>query len=58
MHALHVIGGVALLCLVAALVYTGRVDGQDSIRLENSVLYWHLVDVIWIYIFPLFYLIG
>ena len=33
-------------------------DQQKLIRLENAGLYWHLVDVIWIFLFPLFYLIS
>jgi cytochrome c oxidase subunit 3 len=34
-----------------------RVTGEDYIKLENAGLFWHLVDIIWIYLFPLFYLI-
>lgn len=42
-----------------ALVFDRHEDENDrlSIKLENSGLYWHLVDVIWIFLFPLFYLI-
>lgn len=36
----------------------GRVNPQDFIGLENAGLYWHLVDIIWIFLFPLFYLIS
>ncbi len=35
----------------------GKMDPRNLIKLENSGLYWHLVDVIWIFLFPLFYLI-
>ena len=35
-----------------------KLDQQKLIRLENAGLYWHLVDVIWIFLFPLFYLIS
>ena len=35
-----------------------NLDQQKLIRLENAGLYWHLVDVIWIFLFPLFYLIS
>ena len=35
-----------------------RVRIQDFVALENCALYWHLVDIIWIFLFPLFYLIG
>jgi cytochrome c oxidase subunit 3 len=38
-------------------VRNGKIDGENYIRLENSGLYWHLVDIIWIFLFPLFYLI-
>ena len=58
LHALHVAGGILLLAVMAFSVQRERVNKWDFIRLENSVLYWHMVDVIWIYIFPLFYLIG
>ena len=34
-----------------------RIRKQDYVALENSGLYWHLVDLIWIFLFPLFYLI-
>ena len=37
--------------------YNENLNEKDLIRLENSGLYWHLVDVIWIFLFPLFYLI-
>jgi cytochrome c oxidase subunit 3 len=35
----------------------GRVKASDYVALENSGLYWHLVDLIWIFLFPLFYII-
>jgi cytochrome c oxidase subunit 3 len=35
----------------------GKITGGDYGKLENAGLYWHLVDLIWIYLFPLFYLI-
>lgn len=36
---------------------SSAIDKSDIIKLENSGLYWHLVDIIWIFLFPLFYLI-
>lgn len=57
LHALHVIAGMTILAVMAFLVGGGRVNQSDTIKLENSGLYWHLVDVIWIYLFPLFYLV-
>jgi cytochrome c oxidase subunit 3 len=57
LHGLHVLIGVVLLTVCATLVRRGRIHQQKDIVLENSGLYWHLVDLIWIFIFPLFYLI-
>ena len=57
LHGLHVVAGLVLLSLMLIFTVRGRVNSRDFVRLENSGLYWHLVDVIWIYLFPLFYLI-
>lgn len=57
-HALHVLAGVILLIAVALMVRDGRIKREDPVRIENSGLYWHLVDVIWIYIYQIFYIIG
>jgi cytochrome c oxidase subunit 3 len=38
-------------------VATGSVNRDDFIKLENTGLYWHLVDLVWIFIFPLYYLL-
>ena len=57
LHGLHVVIGLALLSVCATLVWRGRINQEKDIVLENSGLYWHLVDLIWIFIFPLFYLI-
>jgi cytochrome c oxidase subunit III len=57
LHALHVIvGGVFLLYVIRA-IKKQKVRQDKYMLLENAGLYWHLVDVIWIYLFPLFYLI-
>jgi cytochrome c oxidase subunit 3 len=58
LHALHVIIGMVILTVVLSWVIRGKVTQQRSAILENGVLYWHLVDVIWIFLFPLFYLIS
>ncbi|BCR06057.1 cytochrome oxidase subunit III [Desulfuromonas versatilis] len=57
LHGLHVVIGGALLAWVFVQVRSGRVHAEDFVALENSGLYWHLVDLIWIFIFPLYYLI-
>lgn len=57
LHGLHVIiGGTALLICVIKLI-RGTITEKNYVWLENAGLYWHLVDLIWIFVFPLFYLI-
>jgi cytochrome c oxidase subunit 3 len=57
LHGLHVVVGVVLLSFVLVYIIKGKVGPKNFILLDNSGLYWHLVDIIWIYLFPLFYLI-
>ncbi len=56
-HGLHVLIGAGIICFTFVLTSRGVISGADFIKLENTGLFWHLVDVIWIYLFPLFYLI-
>ena len=56
LHGLHVLVGVGLLSVMCLFVVRGKIKKTDFILLENSGLYWHLVDIIWIFLFPLFYL--
>jgi len=57
LHALHIIAGLALLGVAFVKVQNGSVNQDRISLLENGGLYWHLVDLIWIFLFPLFYLI-
>lgn len=57
LHGLHVIIGMVLLTISLALILAGKIDGSRFSMLDNSGLYWHLVDLIWIFVFPLFYLV-
>lgn len=57
LHGLHVLIGATLLAFVARRVEQGKIDAENSAWLENGALYWHLVDLIWIFIFPLYFLI-
>ena len=57
LHALHIIVGMVLLTICYFKVKSGNVNFQHYIHLENGALYWHLVDLIWIFLFPLLYLI-
>jgi len=58
LHALHVIIGMVVLSVMLAWVLGKKATQQKSAALENAGLYWHLVDIIWIFLFPLFYLIS
>ena len=58
LHALHVIIGGVVILMAMRRVHRGTVHAGRLVFLENTGLYWHLVDLVWIYLFPLFYLIG
>lgn len=57
LHGIHVVIGAIVLTWTMVFINTGRVHAGDWVILENAGLYWHLVDLIWIFIFPLYYLI-
>ncbi|MHC1774707.1 MAG: cytochrome c oxidase subunit 3 family protein [Lentimicrobium sp.] len=57
LHAIHIIVGMILLAVSYFQVNNGKIHSTRFFLLENSGLYWHLVDLIWIFLFPLFYLI-
>jgi cytochrome c oxidase subunit 3 len=57
LHALHIIVGMIIIIAALRGVQNGRVNAGRPSLLENAGLYWHLVDLIWIFLFPLFYLI-
>lgn len=57
LHGLHVIIGMILLIVSLCLVAAGKISASRFSMLDNSGLYWHLVDLIWIFVFPLFYLV-
>jgi cytochrome c oxidase subunit 3 len=57
LHGFHVVVGILVLSVMLFLMMKGKINENRFIPLENSGLYWHLVDIIWIFLFPLFYLI-
>jgi cytochrome c oxidase subunit 3 len=57
LHALHVIVGMIFLAFMLVFVAKDKLTYDNHQKLENAGLYWHLVDIIWIFLFPLFYLI-
>jgi len=56
LHGLHVVAGIIALAIVWNFVRRNSVTPTDFNKLENTGLYWHLVDVIWIFLLPLLYL--
>ena len=57
-HGLHVVIGMIILFVLLLKTRQGRYSHWYYTPIENGALYWHLVDLIWIYLFPLFYLIS
>jgi cytochrome c oxidase subunit III len=58
LHALHMIAGLVLVSWLTTRVYRRRTTSRYHTELEMGALYWHLVDSIWIFLWPLFYLTG
>jgi len=54
---LHIIIGLIFIGVITVKIYRDKINPTNFVLLENSGLYWHLVDLIWIFLFPLFYLI-
>jgi len=57
LHGLHVLVGISVLFVMLILMLKEKIGETHFTPLENSGLYWHLVDIIWIFLYPLFYLI-
>jgi cytochrome c oxidase subunit III len=57
LHALHIIIGLIFIGIITSMIYRDKITYNNFVLQENSGLYWHLVDLIWIFLFPLFYLI-
>lgn len=58
LHGLHVGAGMIVIAVMAFNCARGSVSRNNPVALENTGLYWHAVDVVWIFLFPLFYLVG
>lgn len=56
-HAVHIIAGIIAITWVVAKAAAGEFSSDYYLPVENVGLYWHLVDLVWIYLFPLMYLI-
>ncbi|MGZ5427244.1 MAG: cytochrome c oxidase subunit 3 family protein [Thermoanaerobaculia bacterium] len=58
LHALHMVVGIVLVAYVAKRAAAGAYTPENHNFLEGTGLYWHFVDLVWIFLFPLLYLIG
>lgn len=58
LHGIHVIVGMGMIAWLVHKTYCGAFSASYYNYIENTGLYWHLVDMIWIFLFPLLYLIG
>jgi cytochrome c oxidase subunit III len=58
MHALHMIIGICLLTFLVVQASRGRFTPEYHAPVEMTGLYWHFVDIVWIFLFPLLYLID
>jgi cytochrome c oxidase subunit 3 len=57
-HALHMVVGIGLMLIILAMAWKGRFTPAYYGPIEVSGLYWHFVDIVWIFLFPLLYLLG
>jgi cytochrome c oxidase subunit 3 len=58
LHALHLSIGIGVLAWMAWKALSGRISPAYHTPLDLAGLYWHLVDIVWIFLYPLFYLVG
>ena len=57
LHALHMIIGIGLMSVITWMAWKGKFDAEYYTPVEMSGLYWHFVDIVWIFLFPLLYLV-
>ena len=58
LHALHMVIGLGIMATILWMAWRGRFSATWSTPVEISGLYWHFVDIIWIFLFPLLYLVD
>jgi cytochrome c oxidase subunit 3 len=57
LHALHMIIGIAIMLVITWMAWKRKFDSEYYAPVEMTGLYWHFVDIVWIYLFPLLYLV-
>ena len=58
LHAIHVTVGIGILAVLAGLAFRGMFSKGNHNTVEIAGLYWHFVDIVWCFLFPLLYLVG
>jgi cytochrome c oxidase subunit 3 len=58
LHAFHMVIGIVMLGILAVLASRGGLMAERAIVVHNAGLYWHFVDLVWVYLFPFFYLVA
>jgi cytochrome c oxidase subunit III len=58
LHAIHLIIGIVLVGIMAYLSWRGWFSGGGSTQIEVTGLYWHFIDIVWVFLYPLLYLID
>jgi cytochrome c oxidase subunit 3 len=58
LHAAHMVIGVGLMTVILFMAWRGRFSATWYTPVEMSGLYWHFVDIVWIFLFPLLYLVD
>ena len=56
-HAIHVLGGLVVFGIYLCAALFGRFGPDHELAIELTGLYWHFVDIVWIFLFPLLYLV-
>jgi cytochrome c oxidase subunit 3 len=57
LHGFHILVGCVVIAFMIFYTQKETINRENYARLENTGLYWHFVDIVWIYLYPLFYLI-
>jgi cytochrome c oxidase subunit 3 len=58
LHALHMLIGLGVMSVMVVLAWRGRFSPAHHSQIEVAGLYWHFVDIVWIFLFPLLYLVD
>ena len=57
LHGIHIIVGIGVMLWLLSLINSGKITSTNFVVLENTALYWDFVHIVWVLVFPLFYLI-